>query len=83
MERSVRVGNGTLSYVEGDGNGTALVSLHGLSVEWSRWADVIELLPERLTSSPRIYVAVGGRTGPGLAMRSPTMSMTSPSSSVT
>lgn len=46
MERSVRVGNGTLSYAEGGGDGVALVLLHGLSLEWSRWGEVIELLPD-------------------------------------
>jgi len=45
-ERSLRVPDGLLNYAEGGGDGTPVVLLHGLTVEWSSWGEVIERLPD-------------------------------------
>lgn len=45
-ERSLRVADGVLNYAEGGGDGTPVVLLHGLTVEWSGWGEVIERLPD-------------------------------------
>jgi pimeloyl-ACP methyl ester carboxylesterase len=36
-----------MNYAEGGGDGATVVLLHGLTLEWSRWNEVIELLPPR------------------------------------
>lgn len=46
MERSHRVANGMLNYAEGGGDDGPMVLLHGLTLEWSRWNEVIERLPD-------------------------------------
>ena len=47
-ERSLRVAEGVLNYAEGGGDGTPVVLLHGLTVDWSSWGEVIERLPDRV-----------------------------------
>ena len=46
IERSLRVANGMMNYAEGGRDGTPVVLLHGLTLEWSGWGEVIERLPD-------------------------------------
>lgn len=46
IERSFQVASGLMNYAESGGEGAPVVLLHGVTMEWSRWSEVIERLPD-------------------------------------
>jgi len=46
IERSLRIANGTMNYAESAGVGRPVVLLHGLTLNWSGWGEIIERMPD-------------------------------------